>query len=189
VFVPLDLLFRLVFWCYRRRLGTLAPRAGVRLSLVAVLVVVPFITRWIAGLVCLLAPVDRRVQAHSPTRDDAAPRRACRVAIRARRRFALLWMASCAVPFALLDALLAVLRRRWFGLHTWSGSLLMGGARRRPPRSAWPSHFCPRGLGPTMGLLCLGVGPILWMSSITHTSSARSQVAAIDADRQPRSAG
>jgi hypothetical protein len=135
VFVPLDLPCRLVV------------RVSYR----------PFIAGWIAGLVCLLAPIDRwLVQAHSHTCEDAAVRRACRVAIRAPRRFSPRGLASWVVPFALLDAILAVPPQSWFplGLHTSSGSLLMGGA-------VLAASFCLARTflswyrGPTMGRLSL----------------------------------
>lgn len=166
VYVPLDLLFRLVVWVgYRAMLGPLDADSAGRLEVVALAVTLPFIGAWMAGLFVILAPIDRWLTLREdPTR--AGPdgphgcpiqlRRTRRAARRAPVRFALLWMLSWVVPFLLLNFL--VLEGHSGDIHlgreTWIGAALLCAALPLGALSLAVT-FLSWFLGPTVGRLAM----------------------------------
>jgi signal transduction histidine kinase len=164
VFVPLDLLFKILIWIgYREMVGPLDPAAAHRITLLAVALSLPLLIGWIVGLVIVLAPIDRWLAAVA--RDgmdggDAASRpllaRACRAASTAPRWFAFLWMVNWVVPFALLNVTALWLQADLFRLapHTWVGVAFMLAALPLGSISL-AFTFLSWYLGPTMGQLSL----------------------------------
>jgi two-component system, NtrC family, sensor kinase len=211
VFIPLDLLFRLLVWIgYRDMVGPLAPSVKGPLAFLATAVALPFVIGSAIAIAVLLAPIDRwLVQRRTAPADEstgegpaARPlQEACAAASNAPRRFALVWMISWVVPFALLNyvALVARADRFQLGPETWIGGLFMMGTL---PLGAISLGFTFLSwfLGSTTGQLslaahargvslggrgwsvrkrtmvvafCLGLTPILWIASVSYTSSAR----------------
>lgn len=211
VFVPLDLLFRLMVWVgYRDMLGPLAPAAEGSLTALAIAISLPFVIASAIGIRFLLAPIDRwlaerrNAPADESTGEGPSARplqAACAAASSAPRRFAFVWMVSWVVPFALLNYVALVAQAERFQLppETWIGGLFMMGTLPLGSVSL-AFTFLSWFLGPTMGQLslaahargvslsdrawsvrkrtmvvavCLGLTPILWISSVSYTSNAR----------------
>jgi signal transduction histidine kinase len=164
LFVPLDLLFKVLIWIgYREMLGPLDPPAAHRLTLLAIALSLPFVIGWIVGLVAVLVPIDRWLAAAARGAmdgDEDADRkrlaRACRAASAAPRWFALLWMVNWVAPFALLNIIALWLQADVFGLapHTWVGAAFMFAALPLGSISL-AFTFLSWYLGPTMGQLSL----------------------------------
>jgi two-component system NtrC family sensor kinase len=164
VFVPLDLLFKVLIWIgYREMLGPLDPQAAYRLTWLAIALSIPFLIAWIAGLVAVLAPIERWLAAAARDRmngDEDADRkrlaRACHAASAAPRWFALLWMVNWVAPYALLNVIAIWLRPDAFGLapYTWVGAGFMFAALPLGSISL-AFTFLSWYLGSTMGQLSL----------------------------------
>ena len=163
MFVPLDLLFKVLIWIgYREMLGPLDPHAAHRLTVLAIALSIPFLIGWIAGLVVVLAPIDRWLAAAARDGIDGEDEdrrrlaRACRAASAAPRWFALLWMVNWVAPYALLNVIALWLQADVFGLapHTWVGAAFMFAALPMGSISL-AFTFLSWYLGPTMGQLSL----------------------------------
>jgi signal transduction histidine kinase len=210
-FVPIDLLFRLLVWVgYRDVLGPLSPAAEGSLKALVIAISLPFVLGAAIGIALLMAPIDRwlaerrRAPLDESTGEGPSARplqEACAAASSAPRRFALVWMVSWVVPFALLNYVALVAQAEKFQLppETWIGGLFMMGTLPLGSVSLAFTFFSWF-LGPTTGQLslaahargvslsdrawsvrkrtmvvaiCLGLTPILWISSVSYTSSAR----------------
>jgi signal transduction histidine kinase len=146
-------------------IGPLDPHLAHRLGDLALASTLPFMGAWIAGLVVILAPIDRWLARAPDTR--AAPtdgedptgerlRAARRGASRAPRRFALLWMVTWVVPATLINYLVLVVQRDSFklGPETWVGVAFLCAALALGSLSIAVT-FMSWFLGPTMGRLSL----------------------------------
>ena len=165
MFVPLDLLFKTLIWIgYREMLGPLNPAAAHRLNLLAAALSLPFLIGWVAGLVVVLAPIDRWLAATARAATDGADEdadrqllaRACRAASAAPRWFAFLWMVNWVAPFILLNVIALGFQADLFRLapHTWVGAAFMFAALPLGSISL-AFTFLSWYLGPTMGRLSL----------------------------------